>query len=199
MPATVPSEVRVTMAFAELNASYMPRARWAAPGPEARHIPGLPLVLLYAVAISAAHFSSLTVTMRIPKRIAARVKGAWEPTAIPKIYSTPAALSVRAKASPPVIFAIVEPPLPCVERLARHGLRVLTSIALTFDRLSKRWKALWRGRRSYPLYHWAWGLGAWPRKNQSVGRCRPIDPQGLGVLQCLPIRGRPCLQGGDVI
>src|SRR5262245_37680967 len=54
--------------------------------------------------------------MRIPKRIAARVKGAWEPTAIPKIYSTPAALSVRAKASPPVIFAIVEPPLPLVEQ-----------------------------------------------------------------------------------
>ena len=58
-------------------------------------------------------------------RIAASVKGAWEPTAIPKIYSTPAALSVRAKASPPVIFAIVEPPLPFEDRLARHGLRVL--------------------------------------------------------------------------
>src|SRR5215470_17559050 len=137
--------------------------------------------------------------MRIPKRIAARVKGAWEPTAIPKIYSTPAALSVRAKASPPVIFAIVEPPLPCIERLARHGLRVLTSIALTFASLSKRWQAVWRGRRSYPLYHWAWGLGAWLRKNQGVGRCMPIDPQGLGILQCLPIRGRPCLQGSDVV
>jgi hypothetical protein len=89
----------------------MPRARCAAPGLDAIHIPGLPLILLYAVAIRAAHFSSRTVTMRIPKRIAARVKGAWEPTAIPKIYSTPAALSVRAKASPPVIFAIVDPPL----------------------------------------------------------------------------------------
>jgi len=85
----------------------MPRARWAAPGPEARHIPGFPLVLLYAVAIRAAHFSSLTVTRRIPKRIDARVKGAWEPTEIPKIYSTPEALRVCARASPPVIFAIV--------------------------------------------------------------------------------------------
>jgi hypothetical protein len=34
-------------------------------------------------------------------------------------------LSVRAKASPPVIFAIVEPPLPVGDRLARYGLRVL--------------------------------------------------------------------------
>src|SRR5262245_41924284 len=112
MPATLASLVIATIAFEALNASYMPRARCAAPGPEARHIPGLPLILLYAVAIRAAHFSSRTVTMRIPKRIAAMVKGAWEPTAIPKIYSTPAALSVRAKASPPVIFAIVKPPLP---------------------------------------------------------------------------------------
>src|SRR5262249_46936196 len=111
MPATLASAVRATMAFAELNASYMPRARCAAPGPEARHIPGLPLVLLYAVAIRAAHFSSRTVTMCIPRRIAARVKGAWEPTEIPKIYSAPVAFNVRAKASPPVIFAIVEPPL----------------------------------------------------------------------------------------
>src|SRR5499426_2438373 len=125
MPATLASAVRATMAFEALKASYMPRARCAAPGLEARHIPGFPLILLYAVAISAAHFSSLTVTIRIPKRIAARVKGAWEPTAIPKIYSTPVALRIRAKASPPVIFAIVEPPLSFVERLARHGLYVL--------------------------------------------------------------------------
>src|SRR5262249_51605111 len=78
---------------------------------EARQMPGLPLVLPYAVAISAAPFSSRTVTMCIPRRIAARVKGAWEPTEIPKIYSAPAAFNVRAKASPPVIFAIVDPPL----------------------------------------------------------------------------------------
>jgi hypothetical protein len=64
------------------------------------------------VAIRAAHFSSRTVTIFIPNRIAPRVKGAWEPTEMPKIYSTPEALSVRAKASPPVIFAIVKPPLP---------------------------------------------------------------------------------------
>jgi len=63
------------------------------------------------VAIRAAHFSSLTVAILIPKRIAPRVKGAWEPTDMPKIYSTPDALRVRAKASPPVIFAIVEPPV----------------------------------------------------------------------------------------
>jgi hypothetical protein len=62
--------------------------------------------------------------MRIPKRIAARVKGAWEPTAIPKIYSTPAALSVRAKASPPVIFAIVTPPLIVLRYVFKHDLTI---------------------------------------------------------------------------
>src|SRR5262249_40993796 len=122
MPATAASEVKTTRALAELNASYMPRARCAAPGPEARQMPGLPLVLPYAVAISAAPFSSRTVTMCIPRRIAARVKGAWEPTEIPKMYSTPAAFNVRARASPPVIFAIVDPPLTAACAGVPHGL-----------------------------------------------------------------------------
>src|SRR5207249_5589471 len=81
MPATLASAVRATMAFEALNASYMPRARCAAPGLEARHIPGFPLTLLYAVAFRVVHFSSRTVTMRIPKCIAARVKGVCEYTA----------------------------------------------------------------------------------------------------------------------
>src|SRR5262249_42728603 len=133
MPATLASLVIATIAFEALNASYMPRARCAAPGPEARHIPGFPLILLYAVAIRAAHFSSRTVTMCIPKRIAPRVRGAWEPPEIPKISSPPAAFRVRAKASPPVIFTIVEPPLPFEDRLARHGLRVLVHRACRED------------------------------------------------------------------
>jgi hypothetical protein len=62
--------------------------------------------------------------MRIPKRIAASVKGAWEPTAMPKIYSTPAVLSVCAKASPPVIFAIVAPPLVVLRYVFKYDLTI---------------------------------------------------------------------------
>jgi hypothetical protein len=64
------------------------------------------------------------VTIRIPRRIAASVKGACEPTVIPKIYSTPAALSVRAKASPPVIFAIVAPPLVVLRYVFKYDLTI---------------------------------------------------------------------------
>src|SRR2546426_11011974 len=56
MPATLASAVGAAMAVEAFNASYMPRARCAAPGLEGRHISGLALILIYAVANLTAHF-----------------------------------------------------------------------------------------------------------------------------------------------
>ena len=70
------------------------------------HTPGLPLVRLNAVAARAAHFSSRSVIILIPARIADTVNGTCPPTVIPKTWSTPQASRVRANASPPDILGM---------------------------------------------------------------------------------------------